>query len=296
MSDQPSPQLRLGAIPGATPDKWAARWRERFPGTQLHVDYYDDAGVLQRLRASTVDLSYLRLPAEAESQVPEDVHRVWLYTEETVVCAAAEHWIAAADAAVAWEEIAEENFLDPAEMIRPWEGEPQPHRTETDPGPETDSAAEAESEMATDPGPGAEPSEVHHPKSGAHLARAERLAVEVAASGAGLVLLPASVARMLSRKDVVIRSVDGLAGHRTGLAWLRERDDEQIQEFIGIARGRRAGSPRSAAGSPRSASGAAPGSGSAAQRKSRKNPGMGKKARSGRAGSAQGRPRSRRRG
>lgn len=70
-------------------------------------------------------------------------------------------------------------------------------------------------------------------------------AVEVAASGTGVVVLPMSVARLHHRKDVRAVPVAGLPPTRIGLAWLVERDgDERIQAFIGIVRGRSVRSSR----------------------------------------------------
>lgn len=71
-----------------------------------------------------------------------------------------------------------------------------------------------------------------------------RTGIEVVASGAGVMILPMSVARLYSRKDVVYRPVAGAAGTRIGLAWLSERTDETIEEFVGIVRGRSAQSSR----------------------------------------------------
>ncbi|MDZ5077430.1 LysR family transcriptional regulator substrate-binding protein [Nesterenkonia sp. HG001] len=197
-------RLRIGAIPGATPGKWANRWRERFPGVPLQVEYFDDVGLLERVRSGTVDVGYVRLREDAEEGLvdPELFHRVVLYREEPVVCASRDHWVAAAEQSVEWEEIAQEPLLDTADM-----------RTGV-----TDAQ---------------------------EVAAAERIALEVVASGSGLLVLPNSVARMLSRKDVVIRQVEGLAGYDVGLCWRRDQDDEVIQEFIGVARGRRSGSGRS---------------------------------------------------
>lgn len=215
--------LKLGAIPGATPDKWASRWRDRYPRFRLSVDHYDDAGQLARLQEGTADVGYIRL-REGEPDLDKDqFSRVLLYREEPVVCAAQDHWVAAAEESVTWEEIAEESFLDVAEMA-----------------------------------PGQEP-DPHEPLAGAELARAERIALEVVASGAGLLILPNSVARMLSRKDVVIRRVEDIPGYEVGLGWLKEKDSDLIQEFIGVARGRKPGSGRSAI-TP-AAKGAAEGSG-----------------------------------
>lgn len=110
----------LGAIPGATPDKWAARWRERFPEHALDVQYYDDAGQLARITEGTVDIGYVRF-REYQVEVDTEVHhRVLLYREEPVVCAAADHWIAAADESVGSEELVDETFLDPARMLQDW--------------------------------------------------------------------------------------------------------------------------------------------------------------------------------
>lgn len=206
----------LGAIPGATPDKWVARWRARYPEHPLQVQYFDcddPQGTAQweRLQAGTVDVAYIRLPEDAADINKDRYHGVFLYREEPVVCAAADHWIAAAESSVAAAEIAEEPRIELADMLPS----------------------------------GAAPTG-HTPLAGADLARAERLALETAAAGAGVVILPASVARMLARKDVVIRAIEDRPGYRTGLAWLIDNDSELIQEFIGIARGRKADSGRSA--------------------------------------------------
>lgn len=70
-------------------------------------------------------------------------------------------------------------------------------------------------------------------------------AIEVAASGTGVVVVPQGVARLHHRKDVVHRPVEGLPTTRIGLVWLVEREDEQpIQAFIGIVRGRTVNSTR----------------------------------------------------
>lgn len=63
-------------------------------------------------------------------------------------------------------------------------------------------------------------------------------AMEVVASGTGVVLVPMSIARLHQRKDTTYRVVSDLASTKVALAWSIERDDEQIQAFIGIVRGR----------------------------------------------------------
>lgn len=72
----------------------------------------------------------------------------------------------------------------------------------------------------------------------------EAMAIELAASGAGLVIVPMSIARRYSRKDAVFRPISGVAETRIALAWLVANDSELIEEFVGIVRGRTANSSR----------------------------------------------------
>ena len=65
-----------------------------------------------------------------------------------------------------------------------------------------------------------------------------RDAVEVVASGTGVVIVPMSVARLHHRKDTAYRPVTDLPPTKIGLAWLVDNDDERVQTFIGIVRGR----------------------------------------------------------
>ncbi|HET8961830.1 LysR family substrate-binding domain-containing protein [Nocardioides sp.] len=65
-----------------------------------------------------------------------------------------------------------------------------------------------------------------------------REAVEVVASGTGVLVVPMSVARLHHRRDVTFRPVTDLPTTKVGLAWLVDNDDPRIQEFIGIVRGR----------------------------------------------------------
>lgn len=76
-------------------------------------------------------------------------------------------------------------------------------------------------------------------------ARTAKEAVEVAASGSGVVVLPMSVARLHHRRDVVHRPVRGAPSTTIALIWLVERDDDVTQTFVGVVRGR---TPRSSRG------------------------------------------------
>jgi DNA-binding transcriptional LysR family regulator len=68
--------------------------------------------------------------------------------------------------------------------------------------------------------------------------------VELVAAGLGVAVMPQSVARALSRRDVVARIVTDAPETRIALAWLDGNPDPLIQEFVGIVRGRTANSSR----------------------------------------------------
>lgn len=69
-------------------------------------------------------------------------------------------------------------------------------------------------------------------------------AVELVAAGGGIVILPQSIARLHARKDVVARPVTDAAPTSIAIAWLEERTTPEVEEFVGIVRGRTAASSR----------------------------------------------------
>jgi DNA-binding transcriptional LysR family regulator len=75
-------------------------------------------------------------------------------------------------------------------------------------------------------------------------AMTEREAIETVAAGSGVVIVPMSVARLYHRKDVVHRVVADLPPTTVALVWLRDRDDDRTQAFVGVVRGRTAASSR----------------------------------------------------
>jgi DNA-binding transcriptional LysR family regulator len=77
-------------------------------------------------------------------------------------------------------------------------------------------------------------------------AMSEREAIETVAAGTGVVIVPMSVARLFHRKDVVVRVVTDLQPTTVALVWLRDRDDDLTQAFVGVVRGRTARSSRDA--------------------------------------------------
>lgn len=69
-------------------------------------------------------------------------------------------------------------------------------------------------------------------------------AVEIVASGVGIVIVPMSLARLHHRKDVEYRPLSGAATAPVGFAWPRENASPLVDAFIGILRGRTAQSSR----------------------------------------------------
>ncbi|GAA1844591.1 LysR family substrate-binding domain-containing protein [Agromyces salentinus] len=70
------------------------------------------------------------------------------------------------------------------------------------------------------------------------------MTIELVAAGTGLAIVPHGVARLHARKDVVAIPVTDAATTRIALVWTLERDDADIQEFVGVVRGRGAKSSR----------------------------------------------------
>ncbi|UTT69645.1 LysR family substrate-binding domain-containing protein [Arthrobacter sp. DNA4] len=75
-------------------------------------------------------------------------------------------------------------------------------------------------------------------------------ALQVVASGAGLLILPMSVARHFNVKDTVARRLTGAEGTEIALAWPAEATDDVLEEFIGVVRGRTAQSSRQPSAQP----------------------------------------------
>lgn len=71
-------------------------------------------------------------------------------------------------------------------------------------------------------------------------------AIELVAANVGVVVVPQSIARLHSRKDVVARPVTDAPETRIAVAWLKADTTDLIEEFVGIVRGRTAASSRAA--------------------------------------------------
>lgn len=68
--------------------------------------------------------------------------------------------------------------------------------------------------------------------------------IELVAANVGVTVLPQSVARALSRRDVIARPVTDAPTTQVALVWPIDAPSDLIDEFIGIVRGRTANSSR----------------------------------------------------
>ena len=69
-------------------------------------------------------------------------------------------------------------------------------------------------------------------------------AVELVAAGGGILVLPQSIARLHARKDVIALPIADGVGTSIAIAWLEKHTTPQVEEFVGIVRGRTAASSR----------------------------------------------------
>ncbi|MEU6725411.1 LysR family substrate-binding domain-containing protein [Nonomuraea wenchangensis] len=69
-------------------------------------------------------------------------------------------------------------------------------------------------------------------------------AVELVASGAGLLVVPQSLARLHHRRDLTYRPLLDAPQSQVGLAWPTDATTDLVEDFIGIVRGRTVNSSR----------------------------------------------------
>lgn len=68
--------------------------------------------------------------------------------------------------------------------------------------------------------------------------------IPLVAANVGVAIVPQSVARAHSRRDLIARPVTDAPTTRVALAWPSARTSAEVEEFIGIVRGRTANSSR----------------------------------------------------
>lgn len=210
-SDRPeaaAAALRVGFVPGVTPDKWARTWAERMPRVPLDLFLVEEAEQTSVLYDGRADMCFVRLPVDQRG-----LHVIPLYSEVPVVVAPKGHFVEAADE-VSVADLADEHLLQDPHQLPEWR------------------------DVATEVRDG---TRVEVPSI------TTRQAIETVAAGVGIVIVPMSLARLHHRKDVVHRPVTDVEESRVGLAWRRDLDDDRVEAFIGVVRGRSVNSSRGAA-------------------------------------------------
>lgn len=69
-------------------------------------------------------------------------------------------------------------------------------------------------------------------------------AIDLVVAGVGILLVPQSIARIYTRRDLVMREVTDAPVTEIALAWPADRTTTDVDEFVGIVRGRTAASSR----------------------------------------------------
>ena len=128
-----------------------------------------------------------------------------LYTETTVVLVPKDHLVTAAED-VTVDDLADEFVLHPLDDTLEWEELPGQPAFER---PATTAAA-----------------------------------IELVAAGAGVLLVPQSLARLHHRKDLTYRPLTDAPQSQVALTWLEQETTDMVEQFIGIVRGRTVNSSR----------------------------------------------------
>src|SRR6478609_7951521 len=76
----------VGFVTGATPDKWARTWRERYARDPLELVPVTEAEQEDGIRAGRLDMALVRLPIDRDG-----LHCIPLYEELPVAVMGAEH-------------------------------------------------------------------------------------------------------------------------------------------------------------------------------------------------------------
>ncbi|MFF2270525.1 LysR substrate-binding domain-containing protein [Cellulosimicrobium cellulans] len=225
-------RFRLAYVPGATPAKWVRTWRERLADVPLDLVAVAAGDAERALRDGEADAAILRLPVDRDV-----LSAIRLYEEAPVVLVSRDHLLAALEPEepVALADLADDVLLRPLDDVVPWAGEPGA----ADDAPEPPGRPAVERPATTGD------------------------AVVLVAANVGVAVVPQSLARLHHRKDVTYRRLDDAPTAPVALAWVADRDDELVEEMVGIvrgrtvnsSRGRRAGAVPEATATPRAQSG-----------------------------------------
>jgi DNA-binding transcriptional LysR family regulator len=120
--------LTLGYVPGGTPAKWARTWAERHRDVPLQLRAVTAADAADAVRAGTVDMALLRLPADTSGLAV-----ISLYEETTVAVVPTDHILTAVDTITA-ADLDGEPIVIPLDDVVAWATTPGvqvDHRPET---------------------------------------------------------------------------------------------------------------------------------------------------------------------
>ncbi|MCM3689295.1 LysR family transcriptional regulator substrate-binding protein [Kocuria rosea] len=215
-----SADLVVAFVPGVMPGKWFFRWRDRNPGRALAERPLEADTWRDELGQGRAHACFVRLPAHPRAGVDDlaalrrDFRAVELYGEQQVVVLPRDHELTLLDEVPVAELVDEVLLQEPASL------------------PERQQLRSPEAVAADAPLP-----PVRHARD----------AIELVAAGLGLVVVPMSVARLHHRKDLVHRVVPDAATVPVALVWpqdLPEEQEELVQDFVGVVRGRGLNSSR----------------------------------------------------
>ncbi|TGY84736.1 LysR family transcriptional regulator substrate-binding protein, partial [Cellulomonas shaoxiangyii] len=209
--------MRLLLVPGVSPDRWARVWAQRLPGEALDVVRGTPGDAVAALLEGRVDAAVLRLPPDPAPAPPAPglpavtpaTRDGWavvpLWEDRAVVVVPREHLLTVVEA-VDLADLREEPLLVPADDVL---------------GAEAAVGADQVTEVPD-----------------------TATALDLVASGAGVVVLPHALAREHADKRFAVREVPELPGSPVVLVWHRDAEHPLVQELVGIVRGRTAGSSR----------------------------------------------------
>lgn len=206
--------MRLLLVPGTSPDRWTRVWRERLPDDPLEVVHAAPAGAVDAVLRGDVDAAVLRLPppgvdtpaAGLPGTTPQtrDGWAVVPLWTEQTVVVVRKDHVLTVVDTVDVPDLAGETVLVPGDDVLGW----LPPDVDTQDVPDLPVAA------------------------------------DLVAQGAGVLLVPHSLARLHDRKGTAVRVVPDAPGSRVALVWRTDAEHPHAQELVGIVRGRTADSSR----------------------------------------------------
>lgn len=202
-----APAFRVGVAPGLSLSKWGDVWAERRRDTPLVPEVVDGPAAVTALHEQRLDAALVRLPVDREglSAIP-------LYREVAVVVVPKDHPVSLFEE-VAVADLVDEDLLQDPDTVPEWrDAAARLRATPLRPPPEAATTADA---------------------------------MALVAAGLGVLVVPQSVARLHHRRDLTYRPVTDVAETQVALVWPEDRTTDEVEELIGIVRGRTARSSRS---------------------------------------------------